>query len=52
MMKRASLDRDAFVADGEWRLNPGWTASRIRAVAFLQGHETDRVYGAASAAVH
>jgi hypothetical protein len=46
-----ALDRDAFVAEGEWPLNAVWTASRIRAVAFLQGHKTHRVYGAASAPV-
>ena len=46
-----ALDRDAFVAEGEWRLNAAWLPSRIRVVAFLQGRKSRRVYGAASASV-
>jgi hypothetical protein len=46
-----ALDRQAFVAEGEWPVNAGWTLSRARVVAFLQGRRSRRVYGAASSPV-
>jgi hypothetical protein len=46
-----TLQRDPFVGEGEWQLNPAWQRSRLRVVAFLQGQKTRRVYGAASAPI-
>jgi hypothetical protein len=49
--KTAALDADAFVAQGEWRLDPSWRRENLRAVAWLQGRKSHRVYGAGTAAV-
>lgn len=49
--KTGALDADAFVAQGEWRLDPSWRRANLRAVAWLQGRKSHRVYGTASAAV-
>lgn len=46
-----ALDRQAFVAEGEWRVNAAWTLSRVRVVAFLQGRKSRQIFGAASAPV-
>ena len=44
-----ALQRESFVGEGEWRLNPAWQRAQMRVVAFLQGQKSRRVYGAASA---
>lgn len=44
-----ALEPEAFVGEGEWRLNPAWKPAQLRLVAFLQGRKTQRIYGAASA---
>lgn len=49
--KTGALDADAFVAQGEWRLDPSWRRANLRAVAWLQGRKSHRVYGTASAPV-
>jgi hypothetical protein len=43
-----SLDRDSFVANGQLEVARGWTASNMRAVAWLQGRKSRHVYGAAA----
>lgn len=49
--KTGALDADAFVAQGEWRLDPSWRRENLRAVAWLQGRKSHRVYGAGTATV-
>ncbi|MCA1652559.1 MAG: DUF1223 domain-containing protein [Acidobacteria bacterium] len=49
--KTGALDANGFVAQGEWRLDPAWRRKNLRAVAWLQGRKSHRVYGAATAAV-
>jgi hypothetical protein len=44
-----SLEREAFVADGQLSLGRTWKAGKMRAVAWLQGRRTRHVYGAATA---
>lgn len=44
-----SLEPDAFVADGQLRLDRTWRTDRMRAIAWLQGRRTGHVYGVASA---
>jgi hypothetical protein len=44
-----SLDREAFVADGQMKLDAAWKTGRLRAVAWLQGRKTRHVYGTAAA---
>ena len=46
-----SLEREAFVADGQLSLDRTWKAGKMRAVAWLQGRRTRHVYGAATAAL-
>jgi hypothetical protein len=43
-----ALDRDSFVANGQLEVARGWTASNMRAVAWLQGRKSRHVYGAAA----
>jgi hypothetical protein len=43
-----ALEREPFVGEGEWRLNPAWKPAHLRLVAFLQGRRTQRVYGSAA----
>jgi hypothetical protein len=47
----AALEPEAFVGEGEWRVNAAWQRAQLRVVAFLQGQKTRRIYGAASAPV-
>jgi hypothetical protein len=46
-----SLGTDAFVAQGQWRLDRAWGTSGLSAVVWLQGSKTRHVYGAATASV-
>lgn len=46
-----SLEREAFVADGQLSLDRTWKTGKMRAVAWLQGRRTRHVYGAATAAL-
>jgi hypothetical protein len=46
-----ALERDAFVADGAWKLDPAWRRDALRVIAFLQDQKTRRIYGAAMARV-
>jgi hypothetical protein len=46
-----SLGPDAFVAEGQWRLDRGWGPSGLNAVVWLQGSKTRHVYGAATAQI-
>lgn len=46
-----TLEREAFVADGQMSLQRSWKPGKMRAVAWLQGRRTRQVYGAASAAL-
>jgi hypothetical protein len=43
-----ALEREAFVTDGAWKINPAWQRAQLRVVAFLQGQKSGRIYGAAS----
>jgi hypothetical protein len=44
-----SLEPDAFVADGQLRLDRTWRTDRMRAIAWLQGRRTGHIYGVAAA---
>ena len=44
-----SLEREAFVADGQLALIAAWKTGKMRAVAWLQGRRTRHVYGTAAA---
>ncbi len=46
-----SLEREAFVADGQLSLDRTWKAGKMRAVVWLQGRRTRQVYGAATSAL-
>jgi hypothetical protein len=46
-----TLEREAFVADGQMSLDRSWKAGKMRAVAWLQGRRTRHVYGTTSAAL-
>ena len=46
-----SLEREAFVADGQLSLDRTWKGGKMRAVAWLQGRRSRHVYGAATAAL-
>ena len=46
-----SLEREAFVADGQLSLDRTWKVGKMRAVVWLQGRRTRHVYGAATAAL-
>ena len=46
-----SLERDAFVAEGRITIEPAWKPSKMRAVCWLQGRSSSRVYGTASVSV-
>ena len=46
-----TLEREAFVADGQLSLDPALEAGKMRAVAWLQGRRTRHVYGTAAAAL-
>jgi hypothetical protein len=43
-----SLEPQAFVAEGQWKIERGWMTDRLRAVVWLQGRQTKQVYGAAT----
>jgi hypothetical protein len=43
-----SLERDAFVAEGRLTIEPAWKPVKMRAVCWLQGRSSSRVYGTAS----
>ena len=43
-----SLERDAFVAEGRITIAPAWKPAKMRAVCWLQGRSSNRVYGTAS----
>ena len=45
------LGPDAFVAEGQWRVERTWKPAGLRAIVWLQGTKTKHVYGAASAPV-
>jgi hypothetical protein len=47
-----SLEPQAFVAEGQWKLERGWTSARIRTVVWLQGRQTKHVYGAATGSLN
>ena len=40
-----TLEREAFVADGQLSIDRTWKAGKMRAVAWLQGRRTRHVYG-------
>jgi hypothetical protein len=44
-----TLEREAFVADGQLRLDGAWKAGKMRAITWLQGRRTRHVYGTATA---
>jgi hypothetical protein len=44
-----TLEREAFVADGQLSLDRAWKAAKMRAITWLQGRRTRQVYGAATA---
>ena len=44
-----TLEREAFVAEGQMSLDRTWKPGKMRAVAWLQGRRNRHVYGAASA---
>lgn len=44
-----SLEREAFVADGQLGLDRTWKTGKMRAVTWLQGRRTRHIYGAATA---
>ena len=44
-----ALERDAFVAEGRITIEPAWKPAKMRAVCWLQGRSSHRVYGTASA---
>jgi hypothetical protein len=46
-----SLGADAFVTEGQWRVDRGWGATGLNAVVWLQGAKTRHVYGTATAPV-
>ena len=46
-----ALGGDAFVAEGQWKLESGWGQTGLAAVVWLQGAKTRHVYGAATAPV-
>ena len=46
-----ALGDEAFVAEGQFKLNRGWNTAAMRAVVWLQGRRTRHVYGVASAAL-
>jgi len=46
-----SLGADAFVAEGQWRLDRAWGVSGLSAVVWLQGTKTRHVYATATAPV-
>jgi hypothetical protein len=46
-----TLQPEAFVAEGEWPLNPAWQRAAVRIVTFLQGEKSGQIYGAASASL-
>jgi hypothetical protein len=46
-----SLGPDAFVTEGQWRVDRAWGASGLNAVVWLQGSKTRHVYGAATTPV-
>ena len=46
-----TLEREAFVADGQLSLNGAWKAGKMRAITWLQGRRTRHVYGTATAAL-
>jgi hypothetical protein len=46
-----SLGPDAFVADGQWRVEPSWNAAGLNVVVWLQGAKTRHVYATATAPV-
>ena len=43
-----SLEPQAFVAEGQLKIERNWTATNLRAVVWLQGRKTRQVYGAAA----
>ena len=53
MQAFGSLGADAFVAEGQWRLDRAWGTGTggLSAVVWLQGTKTRHVYGAATAKV-
>jgi hypothetical protein len=44
-----TLEREAFVADGQLSLDRAWNAKKMRAITWLQGRRTRHVYGTATA---
>jgi hypothetical protein len=46
-----TLEREAFVADGQLSIDRTWKTGKMRAVAWLQGRRTRHVYGTAAAAL-
>lgn len=46
-----TLEREAFVADGQLSLDRAWKAGKMRAITWLQGRRTRHVYGTATAAL-
>lgn len=46
-----TLEREAFVADGQLSLDRTWKAGKMRAITWLQGRRTRHVYGTATVAL-
>jgi hypothetical protein len=44
-----TLEREAFVADGQLSLDRTWKTAKMRAITWLQGRRTRHVYGTATA---
>jgi hypothetical protein len=49
--RSGALEPEAFVAEGQFRIERAWNRSKLRAVAWLQGRTSRHVYGAARAAL-
>jgi hypothetical protein len=47
-----SLEPQAFVAEGQWKIERAWNTGNCRAVVWLQGRNTRHVYGAATGALN
>lgn len=51
MQTLGSLESQAFVAEGQWKIERSWNVANLRAVVWLQGRRAKHIYGSAVAAI-